>query len=78
MQQTREQIITNMCYTWRHDYGLDRPLGDFSSSGMSQSERVGLWNQMAQVFDHVIAPNVTTNPPYSYAQDSARTDWIEP
>ena len=20
--KTREQIITSMCYTWRHDYGL--------------------------------------------------------
>ena len=54
--KTREAIITSMCYTYRHDYGLDRPRGDFVSSGMSQSERETLWNQMAQIFDNDVAP----------------------
>jgi hypothetical protein len=54
--KTREQIITSMCYTARHDYGLDRPKGQFIGSGMSQSEREALWNQMAQIFDNDILP----------------------
>jgi hypothetical protein len=54
--KTRESIITSMCYTYRHDYGLDRARGDFVGSGMSQSERESLWNQMAQIFDNNILP----------------------
>ena len=54
--KTREQIITSMCYTYRHDYGLDRPKCQFIDSGMSQSEREALWQQMAQIFDNDIAP----------------------
>jgi hypothetical protein len=58
--KTREDIITSMCYTMRHDYGLDRlvdspfPL----SSGLTDQERQALWNQMAQIFDNDIAPNM--------------------
>jgi hypothetical protein len=60
--KTREQIITSMCYTYRHDYGLRKPeqtLGDFIvniSSGMTTKEAQALWNQMAQIFDNDIAP----------------------
>jgi hypothetical protein len=58
--KTREQIITSMCYTWRHDYGLTKQQhGDFSdaiSSGMTDRERVHLWNAMSQLFDNNIAP----------------------
>lgn len=52
----RDEIITSMCYTYRHDYGLDRPKGQFVGSGMSQSERETLWQQMAQIFDNAILP----------------------
>ena len=49
-----------MCYTIRHDYGLEKDAGNgFISemeSGMTQSEREALWNQMAQIFDNDIAP----------------------
>jgi hypothetical protein len=58
--KTREQIITSMCYTWRHDYGLQKQqYGDFSdaiSSGMTEQERKMLWGAMAQIFDNDIAP----------------------
>ncbi len=58
--KTRENIITSMCYTWRHDYGLDKQIGtgfaDIISSGMTDQERKSLWNQMAQIFDNDIAP----------------------
>ncbi len=59
--KTREQIITSMCYTYRHDYGLDRSKGQFIGSGMSQSEREALWQQMAQIFDNVILPILKEN-----------------
>jgi hypothetical protein len=55
--KTREEIITNMCYTWRHDYGLDKPADTFSfAAGTTRHERELLWQQMAQIFDNDIAP----------------------
>ncbi len=58
--KNREQIITDMCYTMRHDYGLEKDLGNGFiselSAGMTQTEREALWRQMAQVFDNNIAP----------------------
>jgi hypothetical protein len=58
--KTREAIITSMCYTMRHDYGLDRLVDSASplASGLSDQERQALWNQMAQIFDNDIAPNM--------------------
>jgi hypothetical protein len=56
--KTREQIITSMCYTMRHDYGLgksEHSIFDLSS-GLTDREREALWQQMAQIFDNDIAP----------------------
>lgn len=54
--KTREDIITSMCYTWRHDYGLEKhgPI----SAGMTKEERYFLWCQMAQLFDNDISPHM--------------------
>jgi len=55
--KTREQIITSMCMTYRHDYGLVRLPTDFVfTAGMLDTERKALWNQMAQIFDNDIWP----------------------
>ncbi len=58
--KTREQIITSMCYTMRHDYGLEKDLGNGFitelSAGMTDAERAALWRQMSQLFDNDIAP----------------------
>jgi hypothetical protein len=56
--KTREAVITSMCYTMRHDYGLDRYVDSAAvlASGLSDRERQALWNQMAQIFDNDIAP----------------------
>lgn len=58
----RKTIITNMCYTYRHDFGLEKTPGDsFAhslSSGMTADERQHLWNTMAQIFDNDIAPHM--------------------
>lgn len=55
--KTREQIITSMCVTWRHDYWMEKSKSGFGS-GMTQDERDALWDQMAQVFDNDIVPNM--------------------
>lgn len=56
--KTKEQIITDMCYTWRHDYGLDKHPSDMFSglitSGMTAEEREFLYSQMAQLYEHHI------------------------
>jgi hypothetical protein len=58
--KTREDIITAMCYTMRHDYGLDKSIGtgfaDIISSGMTKDERQIMWDHMAQIFDNNINP----------------------
>ncbi len=57
--KTREQIITSMCYTYRHDYGLTISEDDKMytlNSGVTEQERKAIWNNMAQIFDNDIAP----------------------
>ena len=67
--KTREEIITSMCYTMRHDYGLVKEPMNFDSnnaneifafdrltSGMYSRDQEALWRQMAQIFDNDIAP----------------------
>jgi hypothetical protein len=56
--KTREQIITSMCYTYRHDYGLNKSDNGFITSGMTDDERKLLWAVMAQIFDNDIAPHM--------------------
>ena len=63
--RSRDEIITSMCYTWRHDYGIvkdpeyknhNNDFIDSISAGMYQWEREQIWKQMAQLFDNDIAP----------------------
>lgn len=56
--KTREEIITDMCYTWRHDYGLEKHPEEFIPCGMNDIERRVLWDKMAQIFDNSIQPYV--------------------
>lgn len=59
--KTREEIINNMCMTFRHDYGLVISEDDRMytlNSGMTEREREALFNTMAQIFDNDIAPLV--------------------
>jgi len=61
IQMNREEIITNMCMTYRHDYGLDRKETDPTwVAGMTQTERQNLWNTMAQIYDNDIKPHIKT------------------
>ena len=55
----REQVINNMCMTYRHDFGLEISEDDRMytlTSGMTKREREALYNTMAQIFDNDIAP----------------------
>lgn len=54
----RNEIITNMCYTWRHDFGLDRQDDNPLSSGMTKDERSMLYLKMQQVFNNCIEPHM--------------------
>jgi hypothetical protein len=57
----REQIIHSMCMTRRHDYGIpvhDEMRWKFPgiAFGMTQEDRKALFNEMAQLYEHHIAP----------------------
>lgn len=55
--KTREEIINDMCMTYRHDYGLDKLPGDPPwTAGMTPEERKGLYATMSQIYEHNIAP----------------------
>ena len=55
--KSREQIITDMCYTYRHDYGLVKDPSDPPwTAGMTPDERKGLYQTMSQIFEHNIEP----------------------
>lgn len=57
--KTREEIITSMCYTWDHAFGLDKDPtfeGIQFTGGYTPEERKALWNRMAQIYDNDIAP----------------------
>lgn len=54
--KSREEIITSMCYTFRHDFGLDRLDESTFNAGMTATERHALWNSMARLYDNDIAP----------------------
>ena len=53
----KEQIITDMCYTYRHDYGLRKPEGDPSwTSGMTEQDAKMLYKTMEQIYNNNIEP----------------------
>jgi len=53
--EIKDDIITSMCYTWRHDFGLPAS-EEFPGLGMTDDERQFLWNQMSQLYEHHVAP----------------------
>lgn len=61
--KTKEQIISDMCLTLRHDFGLpkEKDPGGYSFpylSGMTEEERNLLWKDMEKIYRHVIAPHL--------------------
>lgn len=53
---TRDEIITNMCYTFDHSYGLRSTSEQPILGGYNDRQREALWNQMAQIYDNDITP----------------------
>ena len=57
--KTKEQIVSEMCFTMRHDYGLNKTASDcVIKAGMTDKEREFLRSEMSQLYDHHIAPLV--------------------
>lgn len=53
----KNEIIYNMCMTYRHDYGLEKAEDAPSYlSGMTITERKALWTSMEQVYNNCIEP----------------------
>jgi hypothetical protein len=74
--KTREEIITSMCYTWRHDYGLNKP-DDAPpwAAGLTKEERKFIHQQMTQIFDNDIAPYMEFRAWDSYSDLPAVEDY---
>lgn len=57
MMKNKEEVIYDMCMTYRHDYGLDKlPTDPPWVAGMTKEEREGLYRTMEQLYEHHIAP----------------------
>jgi len=75
--KTRDEIIMDMCYTWRHDYGVDRVEHDGPGGlilfGLTDTQRKVLWNQMSQLFDNCVAPHIQFK-----KKTDTNDNWVEP
>jgi hypothetical protein len=57
--KTKEEIITEMCYDYRHDYGLRKLDTDPTwTSGMTEKDAKSLYMVMEQIYNHVVAPRL--------------------
>jgi len=56
--KTKEQIITDMCYSYRHDYGLRKdPIDDLSwTRGKTEQDAKMLYKTMEQIYNNNIEP----------------------
>jgi len=55
--KNKEQIITDMCYTYRHDYGLRKEDGEPNwTAGMTEQDAKMLYNTMEQIYNNNIEP----------------------
>lgn len=57
MNKSKEEIIHDMCMTYRHDYGLRKLPSDPSwTSGMTQEDATMLYKTMEQIYNHNVEP----------------------
>ena len=55
--KTKEEIITSMCYTYRHDFGLLKLDNETSwTSGMTAKDAEMLYKTMEQIYNNNIEP----------------------
>ena len=53
----KEQIITEMCYTYRHDYGLRKTDNEPTwTAGMTEQDAKMLYKTMEQIYNNNIEP----------------------
>lgn len=57
--KTKTEIITEMCYTYRHDYGLRKLPNDPPwTAGMTEQDAKMLYKTMEQIYTNNIEPNM--------------------
>lgn len=55
--KSKEEIIHDMCMTYRHDYGLTKNENDtLWVAGMTDTEREGLYRTMEQIYNNNVLP----------------------
>ena len=55
--KSKEQIIHDMCMTYRHDYGLRKTDNDPTwTSGMTEQDAKMLYKTMEQIYNNDIEP----------------------
>jgi len=55
--KTKEEIIHDMCMTYRHDYGLRKDPSDPPwTAGMTEQDAKMLYKTMEQIYNNDIAP----------------------
>jgi hypothetical protein len=55
--KTKEQVIYDMCMTFRHDYGLRKlPSDPAWVAGMTEQDAKMLYNSMEQVYTNNVEP----------------------
>ena len=56
MIKTRKEIIYDMCFTTRHDFGIEKSESSIYSSGITKREREVLIQRMSELYDKCIFP----------------------
>lgn len=61
--KTPDQLISAMCYTLRHDFGLpkEKDPGGYSFpylEGITEEEKKQLWRDMEKIYRNVLAPHL--------------------
>ncbi len=56
-EEQKMQLAVSMCYTWKHDFGLDRPKSiddddDMMTGGTTPAERERLVAKMLSLIEH--------------------------
>ena len=55
--KTKEEIIHDMCFSYRHDYGLRKEVGDPNwTSGMTEQDAKMLYKTMESIYTNDIEP----------------------
>ena len=55
--KTKEEIIYDMCLTYRHDYGIVK-LSEYDTCGVTQNEQKEIRDLMKQLYENCIEPHI--------------------